>query len=144
MSAIRVSLLAVGFALASACSRDTSKLSPELAARFAAEGIRYRADNTVFRFSHDRGTSSAGWENRDASIIVTGKTVYLHKNEKVGIEITPTAAGPYEVHRDHDRVRISVGSGASKETWSFTPPADAPGWTEAIRDVIKSKGDDAQ
>jgi len=144
MIAWKAGIVAALVGLGSSCSHDTSKLSPELTTRFAAEGIRYRADNTVFRFSHDAGTSSAGWENRDASIIVTGKTVYLHKNEKVGIEITPTAAGRYEVHRDHDRVRIAVGSGGSKETWSFTPPGDTQGWTEAIREVIKSKGDESQ
>ena len=144
MRATKASFLAALALLGSSCNHDTSKLSPELTRRFAAEGIRYRADNTVFRFSHDVGTSSAGWENRAASIIVIGKTVYVHKNEKVGIEITPTAAGRYEVHRDHDRVRISGGSGASRETWSFTPPSDAPGWTDAIREVIKSKGDESQ
>jgi hypothetical protein len=140
----RARLACAGLLLLAGCDRDTSKLSPELTARFAAEGIRYRADNTVFRWSHDVGTSSAGWENRDASIIVTGTTVFIHKNEKVGVEITPTASSRSEVHRDHDRIRISVGSGAAKETWSFTPPADAPGWTDAIRAVIRAKGDESQ
>ncbi len=121
-----------------ACNSDTSKLTPEQASRFASEAIRYRADNTVFRFSHDAGTPDAGWENRAASIIVTGQSVFIHKNEKIGIEITPTSRRFYEVHRDHDRVRISAGSGQSRETWSFTPPSDADGWTEAIRAVIKA------
>jgi hypothetical protein len=64
--------------------------------------------------------------------------VYLHKNEKVGFEITPRSPRAFKVEREGERVRIRVGSGASEELWSFVPPeGDAPGWTTDIRAVIR-------
>jgi hypothetical protein len=120
---------------------DTSRLSPERQAQFARETIRHQAPNLTFRYSHDAGTNEAGWEDRVASIVVTDSTVLIYKNDKIGIEITPASRRAYEVHRDHERVRVSGGSGQSRETWSFTPPNDAEAWTAAIRAVIKaSKG----
>ena len=121
-------------ALVGGCTRTTARLTPELEARFQQEGISRRADDLVFRYTLNRGS---GWEDRDASIIVTHRTVYIHKNEKVGVEITPESAGSFEVHRDHDRVIIRVGGGKSADSWSFRPPEDAEGWTEDIRAVIK-------
>ncbi|MEP6574468.1 MAG: hypothetical protein ABJD11_17335, partial [Gemmatimonadota bacterium] len=90
-----------------------------------------------FRYTHDAGSRESGWENRRASIIVTRQSVIIHKNEKLGIEITPQSRRFYDVHRDGNRVRINAGSGRSAETWSFTPPDDADGWTKDIRAVIK-------
>lgn len=120
-----------------ACSGDTSRLAPEQEARFSAEGQLHRADNVWFRYTHDAGTRSAGWEDRRGSIIVTRQTVLIHKNEKIGIEITPASRRFYDVARDGDRVRIGAGSGKSREVWSFTPPDDAEGWVRDIRAVIR-------
>ena len=73
--------------------------------------------------------------------MITNQTVLVHKNQKIGIEITPTSRRVYEVNRDGTRVRIGAGSGASREVWSFEPPDDPVGWTEDIRTVIRlSKG----
>lgn len=120
-----------------ACSSDTSRLTPEQETRFGTEGILRRADNVWFRFTHDAGTRSAGWEDRLGSIVVTRQTVLIHKNQKIGIEITPESRRAYDVERDGGRVRIGAGSGKSREVWSFEP-ADADGWTRDIRAAIRS------
>jgi len=125
------------------CAPDTARLSPEQEARFASEGMLHRADNLTFRYTHDAGGPASGWEDRRASIVVTARSVLIHKNEKVGIEITPASRRWYEVHRDHDRVRISAGSGRSREAWSFEPPDDAEGWTRDVRAVIQASASTA-
>jgi hypothetical protein len=119
------------------CSQDTSRLSPDIEQRFAAEGIVRRADNLAFRFTHGLGTREAGWEDRVGSIVVTGQTVYIHKNEKIGLEITPRTRRFCEVERREGRIRIRAGAGRSAEVWSFVPPQDAEGWTKDIRVVIR-------
>ena len=132
-------LLALGLL---ACSGDTSRLTPEQVARFDAEGRVRAAENVWFRYTHDAGTRSAGWEDRLGSIVVTRQTVLIHKNQKVGIEITPASRRAYEVERDGERVRIGAGSGKSREVWSFVPPEDAAGWAQDIRAVIRvARGD---
>lgn len=118
-------------------SADTSRLDPALEARFRAEVVRHKAANLRFRYSHDAGSRDAGWEDRNASIVVTDSTVYIYKNEKIGLEIAPSSRRFHEVARDHDRVRISSGSGRSRETWSFVPPDSAAAWTTDIRAVIR-------
>jgi hypothetical protein len=115
------------------CRQTTARLSPELEARFGQEGVVHRADDQVFRYTWNSGS---GWENRDASIVVTRRTVYIHKNGKVGAEITAGGRGTYEVRRDHERVIIRIGSGRSGDSWSFRPPDDAEGWARDIRAVI--------
>lgn len=135
---MRAGRVAAGVVLALlACSGDTSRLTPENQARFAAEGQLHRADNLWFRFTHDAGTRSAGWEDRRGSIIVTRQTVLIHKNDKIGIEITPASRRAYDVTRDGARVRIGAGTGKSREVWSFAPPDDAEGWVRDIRTVIR-------
>ena len=131
------------FLLAAGCSVDTSRLTPEQERRFAAEGVLHRAANLTFRYSHNIGNRDAGWENRVASIVVTGQSVLIYKNEKVGIEITPSSRRYYQVSRDGDRVRINAGSGKSRETWSFQPPDDAEAWTQAIRTAIRNSRSEA-
>ena len=116
---------------------DTSTLPPGREAQLTAEMIRHRAANLTFRYTHDAGSRDAGWEDRLASIIVTDSTVLIHKNEKVGLEITPSSRRALVVNRDHDRVRITAGSGKSRESWSFIPPDSATSWTDAIRQVIR-------
>lgn len=113
-------------------SRDTSQLTPERATAFATEGVVHRAANLTFRYTRD------GWEDRVASIIVTRQRVVIYKNEKIGIEITSSSRREYEVAREADRVRISAGTGKSREVWSFVPPDSAAAWTESIRAVIKT------
>ena len=113
-------------------NRDTSRLRPERETAVAAEGVVHRAANLTFRYTHD------GWEDRVASIVVTRQSVLIYKNEKIGLEITPSSRREYEVAREADRVRISAGAGKSREVWSFVPPDSAAAWTESIRAVIKA------
>lgn len=120
------------------CNRTTGKLSPAAEQQFAAEGIVRRAEDLDFRYTHDVGRRDTRWENRRASIVVTRQSVLIHKNEKVGLDITPTTRRYVDVARDGNRVRIRAGSGRSGEVWSFQPESDATGWTEAIRAVIKA------
>jgi hypothetical protein len=68
---------------------------------------------------------------------VTRQSVIIHKNEKLGLELTPRTRRYVQVRREGDRIRISAGGGASAESWSFQPPDDAPGWAEDIRAVVK-------
>lgn len=133
----RLAALCVAAALACAPA-DTSQLSPALQERFAEEGTLRRADNVTFRWTIGAGTRRAEWEDRSASIIVTRRSVYLHKNEKVGVEITPRSRREYKVEKDGERVRIRAGTGRTEELWSFVPPdGDAAGWTTDIRAVIR-------
>lgn len=121
--------------LAAACRpQDTSRLDPVLAQQFDTEGVLRRADNVRFRWTEGGGRS---WEDRLASIVVTNKTVYIHKNEKVGLRITAGSRRDCEVHRDQDRVRIATGTGRNAESWSFVPAGDADAWTTDIRRVLR-------
>lgn len=119
------------------CAEKTGAITPEQQKRLDAEGVVRRADDQIFRYTHGSGTRDAGWEERRASIIVTKKSVIIHKNEKLGLEITPRTRRFVEVRRDGNRVRISAGGGKSSESWSFAPPDDAAGWAEDIRAVVK-------
>jgi hypothetical protein len=120
-----------------ACHRTTATLPPELASRFEAESIARRADDQVFRYTYySRSTRGNRWEDRDASIIVTKSSVFVHKNGKVGLDLTRASRKANEVRRDGERVIISSGSGQSRVSWSFRPPADAELWVEDIRRVI--------
>ncbi len=106
------------------------------------EGVVRRADNVVFRFTRP----SSGYrrqefrEDRVASIVVTHRSVLIHKNQKVGLEITERSRR-YDVHRRATRVLIHAGSGRSGEVWSFEPTDDAEGWTRDIRAVIQNGSD---
>jgi hypothetical protein len=120
------------------CNSTTSKLSAAAEQQFAAEGITRRADDLTFRYTHDAGTRESGWEDRRTSIIVTRQLLLIHKNAKVGLEITPRTRRYVEVARVGNRIRIHTGSGKSQELWSFEPPSDAPGWTDDIRAVAKA------
>ncbi len=122
------------------CAQDTSKLTPEQEARFQQEGITRRADNIVFHYTREHGYRREDRrENRVASILVTPRTVLIHKNGKIGIEITGRSRRFYDVRRRGTRVLIHAGSGRSGEVWSFEPPEDAEGWTRDIRTVIRKQ-----
>lgn len=131
-----LSVLAM-LAISAACHRTTARLPPDLASRFGAESVLHRADDQVFRYTYySRSTRSSRWEERDASIIVTKSSVFIHKNEKVGLDITASTRKATDVRRDGDRVIISAGSGQSKVSWSFRPPDDVEGWVRDIRGVL--------
>ena len=130
------------FALATAgvftaCQGQTGALTAEQQRRLESEGIVRRADDLTFRYTHDAGRRDAGWEDRRASILVTKRSVIIHKNEKLGLEITPRTRRYVAVRRDGSRVRISAGGGKSAESWSFIPPDDPAGWVDDIRAVIQ-------
>ena len=132
-------MVVVSLALAAACHRTTGQLPPDLAGRFEAESTLRRADDQLFRYTYySRSTRGSRWENRDASIIVTRRTVFIHKNGKVGLYLTPESRKANDVRRDGDRVIISSGSGQSRVSWSFRPPEDPEGWTRDIRGVLGS------
>jgi hypothetical protein len=130
-------LLAAGSLAAAACSQKTGALTPSEQQRIDAEGLVRRADDLTFRYTHDAGRRGAGWEDRKASIIVTKQSVIIHKNEKLGLELTPRTRRYVQVRRDGNRIRISAGGGASAESWSFVPPDDPAGWAADIRAVVK-------
>jgi len=123
--------------LAGGCQERTGNLTPSEQQRIDSEGLVRRADDLVFRYTHDAGTRDAGWEDRKASIIVTKQSVIIHKNEKLGLEITPRTRRYVAVRRDGNRVRISAGGGKSAESWSFIPPDDAEALAADIRAVIR-------
>jgi hypothetical protein len=133
--ALMYALAVVG--LLSACQEKTGALTAEQRTRFESEGIVRRADDLIFRYTHDAGRRDAGWEDRRASIIVTKQRVIIHKNEKLGLELTRRTRRYVQVRRDGSRVRISTGAGASAESWSFVPPDDPAGWADDIRAVVK-------
>ncbi|MGK2960901.1 MAG: hypothetical protein ACSLFK_02005 [Gemmatimonadaceae bacterium] len=120
--------------------RGTSALSPALEQRFETEGVLRRASDVTFRFTSDPGGRSERREERRASIIVTNSSVYIHKNDKVGLELTPRTRRVSSVSRSGERVLIRSGSGASEVIWSFVPQEDAPGWTTDIRALIRQAG----
>jgi len=124
--------------LLAGCHRTTATLSTEQQQRFEREGVVRKAVDLLFRYTHDAGTRDAGWEEEDASIVVTKESVVIHQRERFRLEITPRSTGFYEVARDHDRLSVHAGRGKSKVSWSFRPPDDAPGWAEDIRSVIRA------
>ena len=119
------------------CQEKTGALTQSEQRRIETEGLVRRADDLFFRYTHDAGRRDAGWEDRKASIIVTKQSVIIHKNEKLGLEITPRTRRYAAVRRDGNRVRISAGGGGSAESWSFVPPDDPAGWAADIRAVIR-------
>ena len=123
----------------SACDRSTSHLSAEQERRFQSEGIRRKADDINFRFTRDPGGRSERWEDRRASIIVTDSSLLIHKNAKVGLEVTPRARREILVQRSQGRIRIRTGRGRSEEIWSFEPQSDAEGWMRDIRAVVQKR-----
>jgi hypothetical protein len=132
--------LTLVFALAAAlagCREHSGALTPAERERLAAEGVRRQADDLIFRYTDHPGRRDARWEDRLASIVVTGATVLVHKNEKVGVEITPRTRRRAAVERSGPRVRIRIGQGRTEELWSFVPPDDPSGWADDIRAVIR-------
>ena len=137
--ASRLGFSALALVSIMACGdRHTGTLTAEQGKQFASEGVVRRADDLDFRYTSDPRGRYERWENRRASIVVTHSTVLIHKNAKVGLEITPAARRDLSVERSADRIRIHSGRGRSEEVWSFVPPGDAPGWTTDIRAAINA------
>ena len=124
--------------LAGGCRETSGALSPAQESRLARETVVRRADDLTFRYTRDPGGRDELREDRLASIVVTTVSVLVHKNGKVGVEITPRSRRRYAVEREADRVRIRAGTGRSEELWSFVPPEDAAGWAADIRRVIRA------
>jgi hypothetical protein len=117
----------------------TARLPADLDTRINREGIVRSADNLVFRYTENPGGSRSRWEDRRASIVVTPTTILIHKNAKIGLEITPRTRRQVAIERDGRRVRIRAGSGRAEELWSFEPPGgDAEGWTRDLRTVLQT------
>jgi hypothetical protein len=120
------------------CDASTSRLSAQQESQFEAEGIKRRADDIVFRYTKDPGGRGERREERRASIIVTGSSLLIHKNEKIGVEITPRTRRDIAVERSGERIRIRTGRGRSEEIWSFVVPEDVAGWAADIRSVVNA------
>ena len=115
----------------------TARLPSELAARFQREGILRSADDLTFRYTEAPGRRRSRWENRRASIVVTPATILIHKNAKIGLEITPRTQRAVAVERSGNRIRLRAGTGQAEELWSFEPPdGDMTGWTRDLRAVV--------
>jgi hypothetical protein len=130
--------MALALVLVLACRETTGSLAPDLERRFAQETILRRADDLVFRYTRDPGGRREIREDRLASVVVTRETVLIHKNDKVGIEITPRSRRAYAIERDGSRVRVRSGQGRGEELWSFVPPEDPAGWAADMRAVIRA------
>ena len=126
-----------------ACQERTGELAPAYETRFADEGIARHAEDLVFRFTRNPGTRREIREDRLASVVVTRKSVLIHKNEKVGLEITPRSRRFYAVERERNRVRVRAGEGRTEEVWSFEAPDDPAGWVADIRAVIRGSASGA-
>ena len=121
------------------CDTSTARLSAEQQRRFETEVITRRADDVTFRYTRDPGGRDERREDRQASIVVTQSSLLIHKNEKVGLEITPRTRREVSVERSGTRIRIRSGKGKAEEIWSFEAPDDATGWAADIRNVIKRR-----
>lgn len=120
-------------------ARSTADLPPQLEARLAGEGVVRRAADLTFRFTEAPGRRRARWEDRRASIVVTRRTILIHKKSKIGLEITPRTRRDVAVEREGNRVRLRSGRGRAEELWSFVPPdGDVTGWTKDLRAVTLS------
>ncbi len=138
MRAAAAQLLLVLSALACGEAGSTAELPAQLEARVAGEGVVRRAADLTFRYTEAPGRRRTRWEDRRASIVVTPTTILIHKNAKIGLEVSPRTRRDVAVEREGSRVRLRAGRGQSEELWSFVPPdGDAAGWTRDLRAVIR-------
>ena len=134
MLLIRVRRLALGLTLVGCGAESTATLPADMEARVAREGVVRRAADVIFRYTEAPGRQGARWEDRRASIVVTPATILIHKNAKIGLEVTPRTQREVAVERDGRRVRIRAGQGRSEVLWSFEPPdGDVAGWSRDLR-----------
>jgi hypothetical protein len=115
----------------------TARLPADLESRLQREGILRRAADLTFRYTEAPGRRRSRWEDRRASIVVTPATILIHKNAKIGLEITPRTQRPVAVERSGNRIRVRVGTGRAEELWSFQPPdGDLTAWSRDLRAVV--------
>jgi hypothetical protein len=115
----------------------TARLPTDLESRLQREGILRRAADLTFRYTEAPGRRRSRWEDRRASIVVTPATILIHKNAKIGLEITPRTQRPVAVERSGNRIRIRAGTGRAEELWSFEPPdGDVTAWSRDLRAVV--------
>jgi hypothetical protein len=127
--------------LACGDARSTADLPAQLEARVASEGVVRRAADLTFRYTEVPGRRGARWEERRASIVITPTTILIHKNAKIGLEITPRTRRDVAIDREGSRVRLRAGRGRSEKLWSFVPPdGDPAGWTKDLRAVTRLAG----
>jgi hypothetical protein len=138
--------LALGLSLVSCGGlNSTDRLPNDVQARLAREGITRKAADMTFRYTQAPGRRRSRWEDRRATIVVTPQTILIHKNAKVGLELTSRSRRDAMVERAGRRVRIRVGRGRTEELWSFEPPdGDVAGWARDLAVVIRAaRGDQA-
>ena len=134
MVLMRVRRLALCLTLVACGAESTAALPADMEARVAREGVVRRAADVIFRYTEAPGRRSARWEDRRASIVVTPATILIHKNAKIGLEVTPRTRREVAVERDGRRLRIRAGQGRSEVLWSFEPPdGDVAGWSRDLR-----------
>ena len=137
MVPMRVRRLALWLTFVGCGAGSTATLPADLEARVTREGVVRRAADLTFRYTEAPGRRSARWEDRRASIVVTPATILIHKDAKIGLEVTPRTQRAVAIERDGRRVRLRVGEGRSEVLWSFEPPdGDVAGWTRDLRAVI--------
>ena len=134
---MRVRRLGLCLTLVACGAESTATLPAGMEARVVGEGVVRRAADVTFRYTEAPGRRRARWEDRRASIVVTPATILIHKNAKIGLEITPRTQREVTVERDGRRVRLRVGQGRSEVLWSFEPPdGHVAGWARDLRAVI--------
>lgn len=134
MILMRVPRLVLCLTLVGCGTESTATLPADMEARVAREGVVRRAADVTFRYTEAPGRRNARWEDRRASIVVTPATILIHKNSKIGLEVTPRTQREVAVERDGRRVRIRAGQGRSEVLWSFEPPdGDVAGWSRDLR-----------
>jgi hypothetical protein len=129
----------LGLAFLGCAAESTGTLPADMQTRVTREGVVRSAADVTFRYTEAPGRRSARWEDRLASIVVTPSTILIHKNAKIGLELTPSRRRDIVIERDGRRVRLRAGQGESEVLWSFEPPdGDAAGWTRDLRAVIRA------
>jgi hypothetical protein len=126
---------------AAGCSGTTARLTPELTRRFESEGTVHRADDVILRFTHGIGTRRGGWEDVKASVIVTRRSIVIHRNAELLLDLHGGQGGEFSVRRDHDRLSLRIGGRQSAKSWSFRPRDDAQQWAEDMRAALRAPAD---
>ena len=134
VSALAVCLLAG----AVGCGERTGALTASQQQRLDTEGLVRRADDLMFRYTHDAGRRDAGWEDREASILVTKQSLIIHKNEKLGLELTTRSRRFAQVRRDGERMQKQRGRRRVGGELVVRAAGGAVGWANDIRAVIKA------